>query len=604
MSLSTLYPNLSPALLLDFAGTKQLDPRITFTRASTATYYNGVTTAKAEENLLLQSQDFTTTWLNDNTADTANTTTAPDGTSTADTLRENAATSAHTIFQNITAISGQSYTFSVFVKRNGRDVQLCFGNGDVTGNPYANFDLTAGTVATTSGSITATISPAGNSWYRCSVTSTASVSTDFGSVVALIDSLAATRAPSYTGDNTSGVFLWGAQLEQRSAVTAYTPTTTQPITNYIPVLLTAQNNIPRFEHNPVTGESLGLEIEEQRTNICLQSEDFSTTWTNTASSEQINTIVSPAGTLTGDKLVEDGTNAAHFISQIIATTSNVTFAASIYAKAAEITTFVLRIRDQNNNANLVQATFNLANGTMTGASNSGTGTGAAGSITSVGNGWYRCTVTGNPNGTGNTDFNLRLQDGNAYQGNGYSGIFIWGAQLEQGAFPTSYIPTVASQVTRSADSASMTGTNFSSWYNQAEGSFYSEYAASATAYNGGVLAASDGTFNNRIIIRGMTPISNSATIGAANAVTQWNDGFTAQTTAPTKWAIAYKFNDIALTRNAVAPLNDTSAIIPTVNQLRIGADGDGSFPLNGTIKKLAYYPARLSNTQLQALTTV
>ena len=68
-----------------------------------------------------------------------------------------------------------------------------------------------------------------------------------------------------------------------------------------------------------------------------------------------------------------------------------------------------------------------------------------------------------------------------YDGNGTSGIYLWGAQLEEGAFPSSYIPTTTAAATRSADVASITGTAFSGWYRQDEGTFYGE----ATGLSGG-----------------------------------------------------------------------------------------------------------------------
>jgi hypothetical protein len=175
-------------------------------------------------------------------------------------------------------------------------------------------------------------------------------------------------------------------------------------------------------------------------------------------------------------------------------------------------------------------------------------------------------------------------------------------QLELGAFATSVIPTTTAAVTRTADVASMTGTNFSDWYNASEGTAYVEAAALATAYNASTLTFSDGTNNNRIVIRGMTTGSQSASIGVANTATQWSSVFGSQTAAATKWALGYSVNDIASTRNAATPLTDAGALIPVVNQLRIGADGDGTLTYNGHIRRIAYYPRRLSNDQLRGIT--
>ena len=170
------------------------------------------------------------------------------------------------------------------------------------------------------------------------------------------------------------------------------------------------------------------------------------------------------------------------------------------------------------------------------------------------------------------------------------------------AFASSYIPTVASQVTRSADAASMTGANFSSWFNNAEGAAYLEAASLATAYNGTTVAFSDGTNTNRMIIRGITTSNASVSLAVVGGSTQWTASFFSQTTAATKWALGYRVNDIAFTRNAATPSTDTDAVLPVVNQLRIGADGDGTVVYNGHIRKLAYYPKRLANAEIVALT--
>ena len=160
----------------------------------------------------------------------------------------------------------------------------------------------------------------------------------------------------------------------------------------------------------------------------------------------------------------------------------------------------------NSNIDLFTHTFNLSTGTAS-------GTGA--SIVSVGNGWYLCIGTVTVNTTGSTGINFSINNGstNSYTGDGYSGIYLWGAQLEAGAFPTSYIPTTSASVTRNADVASMTGTNFSSWYRQDAGCFYAEYApvytasASVPSNTPHVLQAYDSAAaQNNYTIRGATKI--------------------------------------------------------------------------------------------------
>jgi hypothetical protein len=190
----------------------------------------------------------------------------------------------------------------------------------------------------------------------------------------------------------------------------------------------------------------------------------------------------------------------------------------------------------------------------------------------------------------------------SYTGDGYSGIYIWGAQLEAGAFATSYIKTEGSQVTRSADSASMTGTNFSSWYRADEGTLYGELNnISYTEGGGRWISINDGTASNRILQAYRASASTIGFIMANNGTGTLNISTTASATP--KIAFAVKNNDAAISVNGAAPLTDTSCTVPIVNRLQLGTAEIGS---GGTcnIKKFAYYPLRLSNAELQGLTTV
>jgi len=414
----------------------------------------------------------------------------------------------------------------------------------------------------------------------------------------LVTSASAARREVWTALGTETVFLWGAQLEARSQATAYIATTTQPITNYIPVLQTVANNVARFDHNPVTGESLGLLVEEQRTNLLERSEEFDNAyWTKTASSITANTIVAPDGTLTSDALVENTATAAHQLSRSVSFVSGTTYTVSVYAKPNGRN---IRLSFGSSAFTVGQiVNFNLSAGT--GAVVSGTPTF---SITLVGNGWYRCTLTATATVTTTTSVAFVALSGTSatYTGDGYSGIYVWGAQLEAGAFPTSYIPTVASQVTRSADAASMTGANFSSWYRADEGTLYTE-ANKLFAASGYVYSITDGTLTNEI--RQTWGGNNNRFLEiTTNSVSQSSLSFSSAyiNGVFVKTAHAYKFNDIAASVDSATVATDTSAIIPAVNQMQVGARVTNITSNNSTIKKLAFYPKRLTNAQLQSLT--
>jgi hypothetical protein len=599
MAIQSNFPAIRPSLLLDFANSKRLDPRVTFARASTATYYDGVTTAKAEENLFSRSQEFDQSpWTVTNAVATADTTAAPDGTTTADTLTANAGTGLLPVFSNLsqTTISGASYVVSVHALAGTYSfVQIYLNN---QGAEWANFDLSTG-IAQANGSCVATATALGGGWYRLSMAYTAG-GTDRRPFFMLAASASATRAQSWSPVGTETVVFWGAQFEQRNAVTAYTPTTTQPITNYIPRLMTAPANVARFDHNPVTDESLGLLVEESRQNVWLRSDDFANAaWTKTASSITANTIVAPDGTLTGDKLVEDTANSAHYVLQAITSVISTTYTASVYLKAAERSAVRL-----SRNGGVVGSAFDLSAGTVTNAA------GSTGTITAVGNGWYRCSISfAGASVTDSVYIELQTSastSSQTYTGDGYSGVYVWGAQWETGAFATSYIPTVASAVTRSADGPSMTGDNFSSWFNNAEGTMYVDAQSNgATANAHAAFAVSDDTTNNTMICGQLLPTAVRGFV-RANAADQGTLSVAATVTVgySYRFALAYATNNVAISLNGDAPLADTSAIIPVVDRAAIGR----LFPtqtgqiLNGTIRKIAYYPLRLTDAQLQAIT--
>jgi hypothetical protein len=369
------------------------------------------------------------------------------------------------------------------------------------------------------------------------------------------------------------------------------------------VLQTAASGVARFDHNPTTLAPLGLLIEEQRTNLFERSEEFDNAyWTKTRSSITANTIVAPDGTLTGDKVVEDTTaDNTHQITRTISYTSGTVYTYSFFAKAGERT----RVAFQFPSAaftNPINITFNLSDGSVVAV-----GTGGTASIVSVGNGWFRCigTATATITASANTAWVRLVETGTnaSYTGDGTSGIFIWGAQLEAGAFPTSYIPTTNAAATRNADVASMTGTNFSSWYNADEGTLYAEFIQSNqnTTFRG-IARLADSTSSANSI--GILIASNSLSV---RAITNLNGVAQASltlgnTTAgqKSKAILVYKTNDFAGVLNGGSVLTDTSGTLPVVDRFFIGEFSSAA--LNGYIVKVAFYPTRLSNEQLQALT--
>ena len=594
--MDTDITNIAPSLNLDFANSKVLDPRITFTRASTATFYNGISSAVAEQNLFLYSQAIGTGGWGGLVGITSalNTTVAPDGTTTASTITASGGTSIRELSQGgLTVTSSVGKTISVYAKAGTNNfIQFIYG-GD--GNAYANFNVSTGALGTVGSAATASIVDAGNGWYRC-IMVTASTAATSPSIL-LISSATAARAESNT--LTTTVFLWGAQIEYRQAVTAYTPTTTAAVTNYIPTLSTAAAGVARFDHNPITGESLGLLIEEQRVNLATYSEDANTYFSykeNTTVSS--NTAVSPDGTVTADTAVPASGTSAKLIAKLGITFSAQPYTTSIYAKANGYSWLSFGLYD---GAAAYHSWFNLDNGTV-GTSQ----TGNTASIQSVGNGWYRCIVTRTLPSTSSGQDRIHIVNADntsSFNANGFSGILLWGHQLEAGSFATSYIPTVASQVTRSPDAASMTGTNFSSWYNPAEGSIFTLFNTLGTLgsqrYSLGI---SDGTSSNRILQYLGTNSTNAIVVTNGLSSATLTSAIVNNTL--TRTMLSYSTNNINLLSNGGVASTTSTGNIPSVNRAFIGANetvGTSDF-INGHIRKISYYPRRLPNSELVEMT--
>ena len=422
---------LRPSLDLDIVGSKTLSPLATFSRGSTGTYYDGKTVAKAEENLLTYSQDFdNAAWSRRIVSVTANSDVAPDGTTSADKITVTTTVSSWGALLYRSFSTTSQINISCYFKY-GSGSGWVFIYSDTPTFKQAFFNIITGSVGSVGSGLTnASITSVGNGWYRCSVTTPSASAIGFG----LANSDGDAAYASTQGDS---VILWGAQLEQRSNVTAYTPTLANPITNYIPVLQTEVANAARFDHDPITGESRGLLIEEQRTNLLTYSEQFdNSAWAKTRASIAANTIVAPDGTITADKLIEDTTSSnTHLIGQSPTYSDATAYTHTIYARAGGRTRFAIRQQSSGSRT----AVFDLSAGSVVDL-----GIGTTASIQSVGNGWYRCQMTATTIGTGTTLFAVLLVDSGTntiYTGDGYSGIYIWGAQLEQGSSATSYIPT-------------------------------------------------------------------------------------------------------------------------------------------------------------------
>ncbi|MCE2725070.1 MAG: hypothetical protein LW865_17620, partial [Betaproteobacteria bacterium] len=576
----------SPSLDLRFALDKSLTayrgPTPSFSRASSGTYFgsDGILRTMGL-NLLLYSEDFTngTYWSGGSTARSGNTAVAPDGSLTADTITFN---SGSQIYQN-PQISSSIGTVSVYVKK----VDHRYFSAQIETSSTAHravFDLDTALVTDTTSGTSASISDAGNGWFRCSVTKTVA-----GTTAIWVTFQQSATATFSTGSGSKQFYMWGAQSEIGSSLNTYSKTTS------------ASNSGPRFDHtyNGTSWISRGLLVEEQRTNLFQQSEDFSNAyWVKTNSSILSNSATSPDGNNTADKIVEDTSNNAHYIQKTLGGAS-ATYSLSIYAKAGGRNWILLGWWDGAANRN---AYFNISSGSV------GTISGSVStSIVSVGNGWFRCTVT-HTSAISVMYTQCATSDGvSSYTGDGTSGVFIWGAQLEAGAFPTSYIPTTSASATRSADVCQITGSDFSSFWNASEGSFVAEFdnatPSSGPSWYPMIFAASDAATNaKRMFFFGEIPTNNFGWLVS--------DGTTASKISPTPYignttpvtsAMCYKLNDLGISLNGGAVLTDLSQPMPTgIDRLQIGHNASAN-TLCGHIARLRYFKKRLPNATLQLL---
>ncbi|NBS68603.1 hypothetical protein EBT31_06765, partial [bacterium] len=502
-------------------------------------------------------------WTKLNATVTANATASPDGTVSADLLT--ATSNAEDVYVILSkASSAITYTLSVFVKNNvNANTVVLYLSDNSTGQATGTFDLSAVTATTTSGTwsgVSASISSVGSGWFRCTLTATSPATSGL--------------LPGFNwGSSGSAVYIWGAQLEVGSTATGYM---VSGVTN-------------GFRAVPVVSGSAtarGLLVEEQRVNSMTYSDDLS----NAAWSKSGATV----------SAVENSATSNHEVFQSVSITSGTTYTLSFFAKAAG--------RDyvacgHNGTSSYAYSYFNLANGTVVSS-----GSGHTTSIQSFGNGWYRVTSTFTAGVTASIAFEILASDNGSrisYTGDGSSGILVWGAQLEAGSFATSYIPTLASTVTRSADVASVN--TLSPWFDATEMTVYTEYdIIGKTSAFGMTAQIDDGSLDNRIVNIGQEASGSNVKLGAfmtSGGSPSVNDYpiNSLNVGSVYKLAFAVKSNDAATVANGTS-ITDGIAVVPSgLTTLRLGRRITDGY-LNGHLRRIAYYPRRLTNAELQALT--
>jgi hypothetical protein len=376
-----------------------------------------------------------------------------------------------------------------------------------------------------------------------------------------------------------------AVLDARVTVTRALNTATRVDANGLVAVVNA--NLPRFDYDPITKVCRGLLIEEARTNLLPYSEDFTNLiWSKVGVTATADATVSPDGTTDADKLVETATVGVHYTRQTpIIVSSGSAVAITVYAKAGE-RQYIALLEGYSNKGRY----FDLVNGTLGGVF---VGAPTTSTITPVGNGWYRCSITTTAPAT-TVDAEIYISpDGTStsYSGVAGNGVFLWGAQLEAGAFATSYIPTTTTSLTRNADAVSMTGTNFSSWYNQTQGTFVTSADAISTGANRVIVGGGVLTYLNYIRSNNQGGAFDTTNLAAtANVIT--TDVFKLATTYGNS-ALQACLNGGTVASGAY------NNIFASLTSIGIGNSASGAF-LNGHVRTVNYYPQRLIGAELQA----
>jgi hypothetical protein len=560
-------------------------------------YYS--TTVK---NLLGFTQEFdNAAWFKSAATITANTVSAPYGSQTADKLVEDTDTIGHYITPSpaLSLVVGQVLTYSVYAKAAERTfLQLILtGIGPAAANLTAGFDLTTGVAGTPSAGSTSSIVAVGNGWYRCGITTPIATAGTPTQQIRVAQNSSSTPS-SYTGDGTSGIYIWGAQFSDSASLDpyVYNPAAAPTPTAYYG---------PRFDYEPGTLAPLGLLIEEQRTNS-LRNNTMQGAVAGTPGTAPTNWVVpGPINGLTQEIVAIGAENGVTYIDVKF---SGTTSAASSHAISFEAANQIAAASGQawnrsawfkivaGSTANLTALNFNLQG--RNAANSAFTETFAIDIAPSLTSTLTRITSTATF-ADANTAF-ARSQIQYFYNSGVAVNITIRIGlpQLELGAFATSVIPTTTTALTRAADVATMTGANFSSWYNPTEGAFVVKADTVKTSGTTPIVTAqvAGGADRHQLLMFTQT----AATV--VSNVTQALIGTNAAQLAGI--AYSYKLDSFAACANGGTVSVDTLGSVPSgLTYATLGKfDFGGGESLNGHIRSFKYYPTRLRDSALQLLT--
>jgi hypothetical protein len=522
---------------------------------------------KAKVNLLLQSNQFDTSWTNSNSTDTGGQA-DKDGGTTAWKIDK---TAANGYIRQAISQSGVQ-TFSVYAKAGTLNWMRLIADGG-TSTPSTWFDLQNGVVgAADFFTIDANIESVGNGYYRCSI------SYEVGTIAGV------RIYPADDNNDVSGtsgnIYIQDSQLNYGLVAQEYQETTTTSVVAGI------TNDMPRLDYSG--GASCpSLLLEPSRTNLFPYSNYFGTDWGLTNATITTNATTSPEGI--NNASLYTSSNVANSITDVV-TAANGTYTLSAFFKRDA--TDNVRMNFSDGVTGEIRYVFNLTDETSTLTKSGGSISDYSADFENYGNGWYRLHITATTNsGTAITAY---------FETDNETGSFyLYGAQCELGNYPTSMIPTYGTSATRTADACSKTG--ISSLIGQTEGTLFVEFEIGRTPTSTDrVLILNDGTGNERIgISLGATGLLYAFVVdgGATQA-----EIVRSSTTAGTyKAAFAYKANDFVFYVNGVQVGTDTAGTIPSCSRFDLGQQL-GVSELGGSVKQAILFTSRLSNSDLAALT--
>jgi hypothetical protein len=567
---------------------------LSFTRASNGTRVNSAGLVEVVPwNLVQNSEQYSAgTWLLAFLSISIDSAVAPNGTTTADLLYPSSSQAyCYVSTTSFSVVAGQTYTQSVYLKRSG----FRWGIVDnMAGGPGAWFDLLNGVVGNVTSGCTASIESVGNGWYKCSVSSVAQSSTNYADF-RMSD---ANGGSAVTANGTDGLLAWGFQLNIGATAKPYFPTTDRL-------------NVPRLTYQNGGGGCPSLLLEKQSTNYCLWSEDFTTTWSLTNTIATANQTTSPDGTQNADKLSDtNGTGQHRYFQNVLTGLTNQTLSFSIYAKQGTHRYISWGVTDDTDYRG--QVVVDLQTGTITDQFTA-SATLSNLSVVSQGNGWYKIsgTIAVSANWAGGNAYAFGLMlNSSSWSTAGYTGnntnFYIWGAQVEQSSYPTSYIPTTSSSATRVADACFKTG--ISSLIGQSQGTMFVDVDLThpnASGTNEYLMQLYQAAGERIILYRDN---SNGLSYYYLKGTTIFFYNSSVTTNGRHKLAFAYKSGDSAFYIDGVQIDTDTSTFsaFSSLSELHLGANYNptqaeiGDYEYNEAI----VFPTRLTNAELASLTTI